>query len=88
MWWNGLDAKRKRVDGNNEEAGEPSAKCISIAYERQFDEGGGSCFSRPQMVGGESEFVPGETLWYKCVAKGEWLPVPPGYIVVMEEYDE
>ena len=87
VWWNGPDAKRKRVDSNNEEAGEPSAKCDSIAYVRQFDEGGGSHFSGLLMVGGDY-FVPGETLWYKCITKGEWLPLPPRYTVVMEEDDE
>ena len=87
VWWNGPDAKRKRVDSNNEEGGEPSAKCDSIAYERWFDEGGGSCFSGPPIVGGDY-FVLGETLWYKCAAKGKWLPVPPGYTVVMEEDDK
>ena len=87
VWWNGADAKRKRVDSSNKEAGEPSAKHDSIAYERRFDEGGGSCFSGPPMVRGDY-FVPGEALWYKCAAKGKWLPVPPGYTVVMEEDDK
>jgi hypothetical protein len=86
VWWNGPDAKRKRVDGD-EETGEPSVKRDSVAYERQFDEGGGCHFSGPPMVGG-GYLVPGETLWYKCVAIGDWLPVPPGYTVIMEEDDE
>ena len=87
VWWNHPDAKRKRADSINKVAGEPSAKRNFVAYERRFDEGGGNRFSGPQMVGGDY-LVPGETLWYKCVAKGEWLPVPPGYTVVMEGDEE
>jgi hypothetical protein len=86
VWWNGPDAKRKRVDGDKE-TGEPSAKCDSVTYERRFDDGGGCHFLGPPMVGGDY-FVPGETLWYKCVTMGQWLLVPHGYTVIMEEDDE
>jgi hypothetical protein len=85
VWWNGPDAKRKRAD--DEETSEPTAKRNSVAYERRFDDGGGCHFSGPPMVGGDYS-VPGETLWYKCTAQAQWLPVPPGYTVIIEEDDQ
>jgi hypothetical protein len=85
VWWNGPDAKRKRVDGDKDTS-EPPAKRDSVAYEKRYDDGGGCHFSGPPMVGGDYS-VPGETLWYKCEARKEWFPVPPGYTVIMEEED-
>jgi hypothetical protein len=89
VWWNGPNAKRKRVDGD-EDASEPPTKrdsADSVAYERRFDDGGGCHFSGPPMVGGDY-YVPGETLWYKCTARKDWFPVPRGYTVIMEEEEE
>ena len=87
MWWNGPDAKRKRVDGEGD-ISEPPAKCDVVDYERQFDDGGGSQFSGPPMVGGDYEEVPGETLWYKCTAHKDWFPIPHGYTVIVEGDDQ
>ena len=68
VWWNGPNVKRKMVDGD-EDANEPPAKCDSadsVAYERQFDDGGGCHFSEPPMVRGDY-YVPRETLWHKSM---------------------
>ena len=85
-WWNGPDAKRKRVDGEGD-ISEPPAKRDVVDYERRFDDGGGSQFSGPPMVGGDYEEVPGETLWYKCTARKDWFPIPHGYTVIVEGDD-
>ena len=86
VWWNGPDAKRKRVD-SDKDADEPPTKLDSVSYERRFDDGGRSRFMGPSIVGGDY-FVLGEKLWYKCKAHKDWFPIPPGYTVITEEEDE
>ena len=90
MWWNGPDAKRKRVDGEGDKGdiSELPAKDDIVDYKRQFNNGGGFWFSGPPMVGGDYEEVPGETLWYKCTARKGWFPIPRGYTVIVEGDDQ
>jgi hypothetical protein len=89
-WWNGPDAKRKRSRSNIADDREPPPKrtnTISVAYERRFEEGGGSRFSGPPMVAGDYQ-MPGETLWYRCEARQDWFQVPAGYTVIEDADDE
>ena len=83
----GADAKRKRVDGEGDIC-EPPAKRDVVDYERRFDDGGGSQFSGPPMVGGDYEEVPGKTLWYKCTAHKGWFQIPRRYTVIVEGDDQ
>lgn len=55
-WWNGPDAKRKRSRSNTVDGQEPPAKRAAtnlVAYERRFDDGGGTRFSGPPMEAGD-----------------------------------
>ena len=87
MWWNGPDAKRKRVDGEGD-ISEPPANHDVVDYERRFDDGSGSWFSGPPMVGGDYEEVLGKTLWYKCTAHKDWFPILHRHTVIVEEDDQ
>jgi hypothetical protein len=85
-WWKGPEAKRK---SNVFEGGAHTSEAPStVAYERRFADGGGSRFSGPPMVGGDPPQVPGETLWYRCEARRDWFPIPPGYTVLEEGDDD
>ena len=89
-WWNGRDAKRKRVDGEGDKGGisELPAKCDIVDYEKLFNNSGGFWFSGPPMVGRDYNKVLGETLWYKCTAHKGWFPIPCRYTIIEEEEDQ
>jgi hypothetical protein len=87
-WWKGPDTKRKRSLFELEPQDAPPAKVDTVAYERRFDDGGGCRFSGPPMVGGDPPNIPGETTWYRCEARKDWFPIPPGYTVEVEEGDD
>jgi hypothetical protein len=40
------------------------------------------------MVGGDPPNVQEETIWYKCEARKDWFPVPPGYTIVEEGHED
>jgi hypothetical protein len=86
-WWKGPEAKKKS-DVFEGDAHPPSRAPFTVAYERRFADGGGSWFSGPPMVGGDPPQVPGETLWFRCEARKDWFPVPPGYTVLEEGDDD
>lgn len=54
-WWNGPDAKRKRSNSNADDQEQPAKRAATnlVAYERRFDDGGGSRFSGPVMEAGD-----------------------------------
>jgi hypothetical protein len=87
-WWKGPDAKRKRSLFEPEPQDAPPAKVDTVSYERRFDDGGGCRFSGPPMVGGDLRNLPGESIWYRCEARKDWFPIPPGYTVVEEGNDD
>jgi hypothetical protein len=47
-WWNGPDAKRKRVDGEGD-ISDPPAKHDIVTYKRRFDDSGACRFSGPPI---------------------------------------
>jgi hypothetical protein len=87
IWWKGPDAKRKRDQFEPEPQDALPAK-HTVAYERRFTEGGGSRFSAGPMVGGDPPNAPGETIWYRCEARQDWFPIPPGYTVEEENNED
>ena len=84
----GPDVKRKRNTLDEAPDAPPAKHTSTVGYERRLADGGGCRFSGPPMVGGDPPNVPGETLWYKCEARKEWFPIPPGYTVVEEDADD
>ncbi|KAJ7888204.1 hypothetical protein B0H13DRAFT_2342055 [Mycena leptocephala] len=97
-WWNGPDAKRKRVDSvapaNSQASGSNSAGSAQIdslatppskkvAFERRYGDGGASRFWGPRITAGAYE----KDVWLKVA--GTWAPMPLGYRAVQDfEYEE
>ncbi|KAJ7920446.1 hypothetical protein B0H13DRAFT_1867527 [Mycena leptocephala] len=88
-WWNGPDAKRKRVEEETGMAGPsqprddgpttpPNKK---VSFERRFEGDGATRFWGPRITpakGGQSEAD--KNTW--LLAAGSWIPMPLGYRAV------
>lgn len=81
-WYTGPSAKRRRVDTEKSGA-EPTPQTV-VSYERRWydvdgQQTGASRFWGPPMTGGDPQLEEGLQIWYKCIARQDWFPVPRGF---------
>lgn len=97
-WWNGQDVKRKRSGtGSTSSDTEPTnnrtriaspLRKKKIAYEKRYHKGGGSRFTGPMMEAGDADPDADYDLYYKCETQNQWLPIPRGFVVIEDIYED
>lgn len=91
-WYNGPAAKKRRITSESGE--EPSqGKKSLVSYEKRWfdpegNQTGASRFWGPIMEAGDEVLEPGLQIWYRCEARGDWFPIPRGYVAVEEAEPE
>ncbi|KAJ7787718.1 hypothetical protein B0H14DRAFT_3579312 [Mycena olivaceomarginata] len=95
QWWNGPDAKRKRVDsgnagpsgsngGGNLPMSPPNKK---VSFELPHIDGGAQRFYGPRITPGSPTQRDKKT-WYRCLVRNDWVPIPLSYRAVIENEEE
>ncbi|KAK0435228.1 uncharacterized protein EV420DRAFT_1317888 [Desarmillaria tabescens] len=88
LWWNGPDAKRKATDDATPSAG-PMPPTKKVCFEKCYLDGSGA----RTLFGPRLERIddpldlpesPGYVWYYLCEARNEFVPVPEGFIPVID----
>ncbi|KAJ6600692.1 hypothetical protein B0H10DRAFT_1824555 [Mycena sp. CBHHK59/15] len=86
QWWNGPDAKRKRVDSNN--SGGSAAVVAKVSFEVRYADGGAQRLYGPRITPAQSPSQSDNDTWYRCPVRNAWVPMPLGYRPVFDNGEE
>jgi hypothetical protein len=86
QWWNGPNVKRK-ADDHAPSPFDAAPASKRIHFEKQYHEGGAVSVFRPEMVEGDPDPGADFEWYYFCKAMNKLVPLPRGYILVLNSED-
>ena len=84
QWLNSFGLKRKQGDQAPSAPSTPPSK--RVRFEKRFHDGGASRVYGRQIVEAEGDALVDSSFdwFYFCVAHDDWVPVPFGYVPILE----
>ncbi len=86
QWWNSTDAKRKRTSPTPPQSTPPNKR---VSFEKRYHDGGTYRLYGPKIVEAEEDLLPNASFdwYYFCKARDTMVPLPVGYMPVIDGKD-